>query len=204
MLPKKGGYALSIFLALVSCIWFFSSTSPIAGIRQPHPNPATSTLSAKVAASKSSALSPEETLDKIRDALPDGQTLSFDEFKKKVGDNAARAVSWAKPKALIRNKDHYVVECEPGSSFTSSGVTVRLQSPVSFDMVASGNSLLVTGISGVKVSLGLGIDLAKVKQVTLTYNADGTLTVSGKAEISVFLPDVPFSFNLSASDLPKN
>lgn len=138
---------------------------------------------------------------RILDAIPDGGTIDYDELIKKAGSEADQILGWAKPKKISRNGNTITVECEPGAQVGQGSVTVDLDQKVEFEFSHSGETVTLTRVRGVKVSTA-GLSLLRVESATITRNADGTVTVSAKAEVSRWLPYIPISVTIDPNNLP--
>lgn len=162
----------------------------------------------ELGATVSTPVQPSATNDPLKspgqlliDAVPDGGSISYDDLKKKVGDDVAGLFGWAKPKKVSRKGNHFVVECEPGASVDAGGVTLKLDQTIEADLTVLPDGVQLTKVKGATVSWA-GFSLLEVREVKIQRDGTDKVKVSGKAEISWLLPYVPFSVTLSADDMP--
>lgn len=138
--------------------------------------------------------------EQLLEVVPDGGSISYDELTKKVGPEVSQMFSWAKPKSISRKGNHFIVECEPGASVDAGGVTLKLAEKVEADLTVYPDGIGLSNVKGANVSWA-GFNLLKVREVRIQRDGTDKVKVSGKADISRFLPSVPFSVTLSADDL---
>lgn len=158
--------------------------------------PASSAASSSATAAKTEKSPGEQLLE----VVPDGGSITYDELTKKVGPEVQQLFAWAKPKTISRNGNHFILECDPGASVAAGGITLKLAQKVEADLTVYPDGVGLTGVKGANVSWG-GFNLLKVREVRIERDGNDKVKVSGKAEISRFLPYVPFSVTLSADDL---
>ncbi len=177
-------------------------TEPQGGIVKQATQPAQSGSPAKAAATTGkTAQQPEKSPgEKLLEVVPDGGTITYDDLLKKVGPEVSQLFSWAKPKTISRNGNHFILECEPGASVAAGGITLKLANKVEADLTVYSDGIGLTGVKGANVSWG-GFNLLKVREVRIQRDGTDKVKVSGKAEVSRFLPYVPFNVTLSADDL---
>lgn len=136
----------------------------------------------------------------LLDAVPDGGSITYDDLKKKVGDDVANLFGWAKPKKVSRKGSHFVLECDPGASVAAGGITVNLDQTVEADLTILPDGVQFSKVKGANASWS-GFNLLKIREVKIEQDGADKVKVSGKAEVSWLLPSIPFSFSLSKDDL---
>lgn len=134
--------------------------------------------------------------ERFLEAVPDGGSISYDDFVKKVGNDVANLVGMVKPTKLSRNGNHVVLECPAGVAVKESGIEVVVQQQIECDMTAGHSSVQLDSVKGVTVKLPGGLGAADLNSVKLVKNADGSIKVSGTVKGLGFIPVLPFSFTL--------
>jgi len=137
---------------------------------------------------------PEVDLDKI---VPDGQELTFDEFRQRAGDDIANMLAQLNMTHIKRNGSQFTITAKP-STVTKNGVTVYISSKVTCEgAILTGNIVTLKKVEGVDVDTGLG--RYKLREAVITPGANNTATIDGKLEISRWLPYVSFSVTVDTT-----
>lgn len=144
---------------------------------------------------------PNDSLyDKAIKAVPDGQSVSFADFRKNAGDKVANLLAFASPTKISRKGDHVTLECANGASISHGGKTLTCGKRVEFDLVPNGAVLELKNVTGVTVTVSsLVLDL---KEATVQPDANGNTQVDGSLEVSWLLPNIPFSVTLGPDGKP--
>lgn len=142
------------------------------------------------------ANTPRDTTKKLIGAVSDGTTVTYAEFRKKVGNQTADLLSWANPQTITRNGNHVILDSAGKATMTSpSGVEVTIAQRVEFDIDPNSKELSISNVQGITVKLSaIAMDLSEAK---LTPVANGDTTVSGKLKAARWLPRVPFSITIA-------
>lgn len=139
------------------------------------------------------------TADKIKtvgkevlDAIPDGGSISYDDFAKKVSAETAELIkSVAQPTQLSRKGDHIVLTCTPGTTGGPAGIKVTLEDKVEFDLSSNSSHLLkFDSIKGIKISASStdGSGTMVMHEFTITQSVVGDVTFSTKVSLSFTVP----------------
>lgn len=136
------------------------------------------------------------------DMIPDGGTMTYDEFKKTAGSDIAKLLSWASPQTVTRKGKHLIIDSASAASITTGGVTINIDSRVEFDVDTSGPGLVAKKIKGVTVKKGI-IGPLPIRDATMTVDpATGNISIKGNLELSRWLPYIPFEVNLGPDGKP--
>lgn len=133
------------------------------------------------------------TTKTLLDAVPDGSTTSYAEFRKTVGSQLADLLNFANPKSITRSGNHIVLDCAgPGpATMTAPQGEVSLQKRVEFDIDPTSTDVSVKNMKGVTIKLAvIAMELTEAK---LLVDANGDTKISGKLSASSWLPSVPFT-----------
>ncbi|MBX9690804.1 MAG: hypothetical protein K2Z81_00360 [Cyanobacteria bacterium] len=142
-------------------------------------------------------LSPQDTdLDTV---VPDGVKLTYDEFKKKAGDDVANLLSPLGPKTITRNGQKYTLECA-GKTIQTSGVTVYVDTTVSCDASNSGKVVTLKNIKGISVKVDY-LGKLQVKEAVITPTGGNKARVDVKVEVSRWLPWVSYSYEVDLDSI---
>ncbi len=138
--------------------------------------------------------------DKATKAVPDGQSISFADFRKKAGDKIANLLAFASPTKISRKGNHITLDCANGASISHGGKTLTCGSKVEFDLVPNGTVLELANVKGVTITVGsVPMDL---KEANIQPDANGNTQVDGSLEVSRWLPNIPFSVTLGPDGKP--
>ncbi|MBY0359704.1 MAG: hypothetical protein K2W82_17005 [Candidatus Obscuribacterales bacterium] len=161
--------------------------------------PSLNASAAEENAAEISAVSPTKTIgERFLDAVPDGGSISFEDFSKKAGDDVAGLLRLMKPTKISRKGGHVVLECQPGPSVTDGGITVNLGKTVECDLTAGPDSIKMESITGVTVQMPAGLGTPTLESATMTRNADQSVKISGVLRKLRFIPRLPFNITLPA------
>ncbi len=144
----------------------------------------------------------DDTYDRIIKALPNGTPMKYDDFQRKVGTDITDLLPWATPDTITRNGNHIVLDsAASGTQQLGNGVELKTDKRVEFDLSRANGSFTLTGIKGIKVSIG-GAAALDLKELTLTKDSSGNIVVSGKLLVSRYLPYLPFKVTLGPDGQP--
>lgn len=136
--------------------------------------------------------------ERFLEAVPDGGSISFEDFSKKAGDDVAGLLRLMKPTKISRKGGHIVLECQPGPSVTEGGITVNLGKIVECDMTAGPDSIKLESITGITVQMPAGLGTPILDSATMTRNQDKSVKISGVLRKLRFIPRLPFNITLPA------
>jgi hypothetical protein len=134
--------------------------------------------------------------DKIVDALPDGVPVKYDDFKSKVGTDLVSLLPGANPDTITRNGNHITIDSSKESTQALGSAELKLAKRVEFDLTSAGGALSLTNVKGIKVSVSSGAPAFELHQVNISRDGSGNTTISGKLNVSRFLPYLPFKFTI--------
>lgn len=138
------------------------------------------------------------TID-LTKALPEGQDVTFDEFRKNAGDEIADLLSPVNPTVLRRDGTKVTITT-PGSTVTKSGVTIYVAKKVSADIAISAtNVVTLTKVQGIDVKPSAITGRCPLREAVITPLTKDTARIDGKLEISIFLPWVSFSVTVDTT-----
>ncbi len=133
-------------------------------------------------------------------AVPDNSTVSYAAFQQAVGAPLDTLLDPASPQSLSRNGNHVTVTCA-GASSSAQGVDVTVQKTVEFDIDPNAPGLSITNITGVKMKQSLVS--GDLKAISVVPDANGDNQVTGKVQVSRFLPFVTFNRTVGADGTIK-
>lgn len=133
--------------------------------------------------------------------IPDGKTLTYDEFKKVAGDDVASVLAWAQPKNVTRKGNHIVIESTAPASTTTGDTTIAVEAKVEFDIDPAASDLSASNITGVQVTKG-GKGPYPIKKASMSVDSKGVVTIKGSVLVSRFLPYWPFTQKVDAAGNP--
>ncbi len=139
-----------------------------------------------------------KTID-LDTVVPDGVKLTFDEFKKKAGDDVANLLVPLGPKSILRNGQKFTLESD-GKTIQTSGVTVYIDKTVSCEASNSGNVVTLKNIKGLSVKIDY-LGKLQVKEAVITPVGGNKARVDAKVEASRWLPWVPVSYTVDLDSL---
>jgi len=135
-------------------------------------------------------------------AVPDNTTVSYAAFQKSVGAPLANLLDVANPQSLSRKGNHVVLNCAAVVSNSAHGVTVNAQKIIEFDLdVNAPAGLSISKITG--VSMKQSLLSGDLKEFTLVPDASGDSTLTGKLQVSRWLPFVTFTRTIGADGTVK-
>jgi len=130
--------------------------------------------------------------------IPDGTSLTFDEFRKRVGNDFASKFDKLKPNSVTRAGNHFVLSTD-GTAHSKYGLTVYVAQSVTFTAVKDGEVLTATNIDGIDVQVGP--KRLRLRQVVITPLPGNQARIEGKLEISASLPYLPISVTVDRNDV---
>lgn len=143
----------------------------------------------------------DRTGDMIVNAVPDGGSVSYDEFRKKVGDEVADLLSWANPKRITRDGNHFILESDGGSTRRGSA-TINIKKKVEFDLDRSSSELSARNIKGVSVDIPGYIFSLDLKEADIAHDVNGNTRIQTRLLVSRFLPYVKYDVTLGPDGQP--
>jgi len=138
----------------------------------------------------------KEAYDKIQQALPDGVPVKYSDFQKQVGTEITDLLPGANPDTITRQGKHITIDSASETAQQMGSAELKLATRVEFDLANPSGALELTNVKGIKVSLTSGTPAFDLKQVKIARDGSGDTTISGKVQISRFLPYVPFKFTI--------
>lgn len=135
-------------------------------------------------------------------AVPDGTTVTYEDFCKLVDPLVAKLLPWVTPKTISRQGKHLKLVCPSTTNHKANGIEVKTARTIQFDLTAVTGSIVLTNIEGIKVSPGGAIPSLDLKEARLSKNKDGHKVINGKLRISSFLPMIPFTVTLGEDGKP--
>lgn len=162
----------------------------------------TSKLPKKAANSIMSNDEAQKAAKQIFDAVPDGTTVSYEDFCKKVDPTVAKLLPWVTPKTISRRGKHLTLVCASATTHKSHGIEVKTAKTIQFDLAASAGAVVLTNIDGIKVSPSNALPSLELKEARLSKNKDGNKVINGKLRVSAFLPMIPFTVTLGDDGKP--
>lgn len=146
---------------------------------------------------------PKSLKDEALDAVPDGTTVAYSDLVKNADPGVVQALAWANPQSVSRNGNHFVITCGSASSMSQGGITINIGQKIEFDLDPTSPDLAVTNLTGVTASKG-SVGPYSIRSATIAVDSSGNTTVSGKLEVSRWLPKLPFTvkFDKDGNPLP--
>ncbi len=138
--------------------------------------------------------------DEFLDLIPDGSSMSYDDFKKKAGTDIGKLLSWASPKTITRKGSHIIIESTGAASTTTGSTTISVADKVEFDVETTTTGLAVKNIKGVTVDAGAGA--MPLRKATLSVDANGNTTVKASLELFWWAPYITHTTTLGPDGKP--
>lgn len=145
------------------------------------------------AASSNAATVPPQAVPDIFALIHDGEELTFAQFRQRAGDELAKKFERIQPVSVRRAGNRFFLKTVP-TVHSRYGCTVYVGADVSLHAVKSGRVLTVTEVTGVEIFV-FG-KRSKVKEVVVTPLEGTRVHLSGKLEVSRFLPYIPLSITI--------
>lgn len=139
---------------------------------------------------------------RLIDALPDGQSVKFDDFAKNVDSPLTSFIGWSSPQTITRTGKHVVVTLAQPASKTDGSVTVNLAQTIEFDFDLNASDLTIKNMTGVRVTASALLSNLELKEAVLAEDGNGNTTVTGKLLIKSWLPYATFKVKVDKDGNP--
>lgn len=194
----RGAWITCILLLAVLLTGFLlcSSKRPFVHVRL-------ALLSGQGQTTAGNAVNAKSVVDEVYNAVPDGGTVSYNDFAKKVRQEVADFAKLARVTSLSRKGDHFVLDCNPGTAYSTQGISIVVKKQLEFDVKAGKNSAEFSGVSGISAELPQGLGSARVTDAKVELDANGSITVSGNVRIDAWSLTLPFNFTIDSKPVNK-
>jgi hypothetical protein len=155
----------------------------------------------KINKASSGSLTANSTGQQILDIVPDGGSMTYDQFTKQAGPDVAKLLAWASPKTVTRKGKHLIIDSAAAASTTAGGVTIGIGSRVEFDVDSAATGLAAKNITGVKVVKG-SIGPLPIRKATMTNDGSGNINIRGSVELTSWLPYWNFDVTVGPDGKP--
>jgi hypothetical protein len=116
---------------------------------------------------------------RLYDAIPDGSTVAWQSLLEKAGEQRKQVESLAfgKPESISRRGNNFVARGKVAAAMPAMhGFKAFAEKEVRFTIGGSGERLVISNISGVKVQPPVGFKFS-LREVTVTTDAQGNFTL---------------------------